>query len=262
MYTPQVPEFIHSRFLLRRMDGIATISRHIRDRLTGFDPSLGPRTTIIYYGIDLERFTPSAVPRGWLRQRFNLSPATRIIGTVGDLWKNQIEFLDSLAILRKRFPDLRYAIVGSDSGSPAVDAFKGRAAELGLMDAVLWPGRLAKSDMLKFYADIDLAVSTYRNEGFGIWVLEAMAMGKPMVSYNAGGIRDSVEGSPCGLLVDGGAGEMAAALSGLLADEGRLRAMGAAAPAWVNGRYARQRMIDDYEEYFRSLVAGRQGRSG
>jgi glycosyltransferase involved in cell wall biosynthesis len=262
MYTPQVPEFIRSRFLLRRMDGIATISRHIRDRLTGFDPALAPRTSIIYYGIDLDRFTPAAVPRGWLRQRFGLPPDAKIIGTVGDLWKNQIEFLDTLSVLRKRFPDVRYAIVGSDSGSPAVDAFKKRAEALGLADAVLWPGRLAKSDMLKFYADIDLAVSTYRNEGFGIWVLEAMAMGRPMVSYNAGGIRDSVEGSPCGMLVDGGPVEMAEALSGILSDQGRLRAMSAAAPAWVRGRYARQRMIDDYEQYFRSLNAGRKGIPG
>jgi glycosyltransferase involved in cell wall biosynthesis len=254
VYTPQVPEFIRSRFLLRRMDAIATISRYIRDRLTGFDPSLGPRIKILYYGIDLDKFKPAAVPRGWLRSRFGLPQDIKIIGTVGDLWKNQIDFLDVLTILRKRFPDVRYAIVGSDSGSPAVDAFKRRAEELGLMDVVLWPGRLAKNDMLSFYADIDLAVSTYRNEGFGIWILEAMAMGRPVVAYNAGGIRDSLEGSPCGVLVGGNAADMAVALSGLLADEERLRTMTEAAPRWVREAYGRQRMIDDYERYFRMLV--------
>jgi glycosyltransferase involved in cell wall biosynthesis len=64
------------------------------------------------------------------------------------------------------------------------------------------------------------------------------------------------------MLVDGSAGEMAEALSGLLADEERLGAMSAAAPAWVRGRYSRQRMIDDYENYFRSLGAGRRGVAG
>jgi len=254
MYTPQVPEFIRSRFLLRRMSAIATISRYIRDRLTDFDPALAPRTTIVYYGIDLDRFTPSAVQKGWLRTRFGLPAGATIIGTVGDLWKNQIEFLDVLAFLRKTLPHVRYAIVGSDSGSPAVDAFKRRAAELGLSDAVLWPGRLAKNDMLSFYADIDLAVSTYRNEGFGIWILEAMAMGRPVVAYNAGGIRDSLEGSPSGILVDGGAQEMAKTIASLLANPDRCRSMADAAPSWVHEKFGRERMINDYERYFRALV--------
>jgi len=259
MYTPQVPEFIRSRFLLRRMDGIATISRHIRDGLISFDQSLASRITVLYYGIDLGKFKPSAVQRGWLRKRFGLTPDTKIVGTVGDLWKNQIEFLDVLSVLRSRNPDVRYAIVGTDSGSAAVDAFKQRAAELGLQECILWPGRLAKDDMLSFYADIDIAVSTYRNEGFGIWILEAMAMGRPVVSFNAGGIRDSLENSPCGILVDGGASEMAGALYGLLDNTERLRTMSEAAPLWVQSKCGRDRMVDDYERYFEMLLKNHRG---
>jgi len=262
MYTPQVTEFIRSRFLLRRMDAVATISRHIRDKLTSFDPALASRISLLYYGIDLAKFDPSAVQRGRLRKRFGLAPDTKIIGTVGDLWKNQIEFLDVLDELRKHVPNVYYAIVGTDSGSPAVDAFKQRAHELGLSNAVLWPGRLAKDDMLSFYADIDMAVSTYRNEGFGIWILEAMAMGKPVIAFNAGGIRDSLEHSPCGMLVDGGAQEMAVALNGLLGDAARLRAMADAAPGWVQGTYGRERMVDDYINYFRSLLQHHRGDAG
>lgn len=254
MYTPQVPEFIRSRLLLRRMDAIVTISRYIRDGLVSFDPALGSRTSIINYGIDLERFKPMAVPAGWLKKRFNLPSSTRIIGSVGDLWKNQIEFLDVLAELRKSIPDVRYAIVASESGIGQIDAFKHRAAELGLKDAVLWAGRLAKHDMLSFYADIDLGVSTYRNEGFGIWILEAMAMGKPIVAYNAGGIRDSLEGSPSGVLVDGGPVEMAETITGILANEQQYRTMSEQALTWVNDRFNRGRMVEDYAEYFLSLV--------
>jgi glycosyltransferase involved in cell wall biosynthesis len=261
MYTPQVPEFIRSRFLLRRMDAIATISRHIRDRLTGFDPSLAERISIVYYGIDLDKFRNGTAPRGFLRERFGLGQETPIIGTVGDLWKNQIEFLDVLAEIRKTLPDARYAIVGTRADNELGRAFTARASVLGLDDAVLWPGRLAKEDMLAFYADIDLAVSTYRNEGFGIWILEAMAMGRPVVSYNAGGIRDSLEGSPAGLLVDGGPHEMATAIVRMLNDDVLRRSMSEAAPRWVRERFLRQRMIDDYVKYFRSLVpaAGRAG---
>jgi len=261
MYTPQVPEFIRSRFLLRRMAGIATISRHIRDRLTSFDPLLAGRISIMYYGIDLDLFRPAAVERGWLRKRFGLEERTTIIGTVGDLWKNQVEFLDVLAALRERFPGVRYAIVGSTGRSEAADAFERRAGELGIADAVIRPGRLSKADMQSFYADIDIAVSTYRNEGFGIWILEAMAMGKPVVAFDAGGIRDSLDGSPCGRLVAGGAREMTVALADLLSHRERIDAMAAAAPGWVRGRFGRERMIEDYERYFRGLLQQHRGES-
>lgn len=254
MYTPQVPEFIRSRFLLRRMDAIATISRYIRDRLTAFDPSLAPRISIVYYGIDLDTFRPASANSGWLRKRFGLPQDTAVIGTVGDLWKNQIEFLDALVIIRRSIPDSRFALVAEDTGSPLVNAFKERAKSLGLTDAVLWTGRLSKEDMMSFYADIDLAVSTHRNEGFGIWALESMAMGRPVIAYNAGGIRDAIEG-PAGMLVDGGPQEMATAVIQLLRDKARLASMSAAGPQWVRERFPRQRMIDDYADYFTELLA-------
>jgi glycosyltransferase involved in cell wall biosynthesis len=259
MYTPQVPEFIRSRLLLRRMDAIATISRHIRDRLVDFDPSLRSRITIVYYGIDLGKFAPEAVGKGWLRKRFGLTAETRIIGSVGDLWKNQIEFLETLVLLRRDYPDVRYALVASETGIGQIAAFKRRAEELGLTDAVLWAGRLSKDDMLSFYADIDLAVSTYRNEGFGIWILEAMAMGRPVVAFNAGGIRDSLEGSPSGILVDGGASDMARTISGLFRNSEAYRAMTDSAPRWVREKFRRERMVDDYEHYFRSLLKDESG---
>ena len=260
MYTPQVPEFLRSRFLLRRMDAIATISRHIRDVLISFDDVLADRITIVYYGIDLERFRPGMVEPGFLREKFALAPHVPVLGTVGDLWKNQIEFLDVLHELRKVLPEVRYAIVGTKKDNALTRAFDSRTAELGLTDAVLWPGRLAKEDMLAFYADIDLAVSTYRNEGFGIWILEAMAMGRPVVSYNAGGIRDSLEGSPAGKLVDGGPREMAAAIARILTDPALRAAMADAGPGWVRDRFRRQRMIEDYATYFRKLTGETKGK--
>ena len=254
MYTPQVPEFIRSRFLLRRMDAIATISRYIRDRLTSFDPSLAPRVSIVHYGIDLDAFRPAAVKSGTLRSRFGLSQNAPIIGTVGDLWKNQIEFLDALVIIRRSIPDARFALVAEDTGSPLIQTFKDRAAVLGLADAVLWTGRLSKADMMSFYADIDLAVSTHRNEGFGIWALESMAMGRPVVAYNAGGIRDAIEG-PAGILVDGGPQEMAKEVVRLLNDRPRLASMSGAGPRWIRERFSRERMIEDYMRYFEALLS-------
>ena len=99
MYTPQVPACSRSRFLLSRMKKIVTISRHIRDRIIASFPKSARRTSIIYYGIDLDKFKPENIRRGAIRSRFGLPPDTRIIGTVGDLWKNKVEFFDALGLI-------------------------------------------------------------------------------------------------------------------------------------------------------------------
>jgi glycosyltransferase involved in cell wall biosynthesis len=253
-YTVQVPEFLKYRFLLNRMDRITTISRYIAEKIANFAPSLAQRTSILYYGIDLGKFGPGTLSSGWLRNRFGLSPRTKIIATVGDLWKNQIEFLDALAEIRKTLPDVKYALVASETGIEQIREFKDRSVELGLSDAILWVGRLSKGDMLSFYADIDIALSTHRNEGFGIWVLEALAMGKPVVAFNQGGIRDSLEQCPAGVLVNGGAHEMAAAVVGILKNEAEWQEMSAAGRMWVTEKFSRDRMVNDYYRFFESLT--------
>lgn len=254
MYTPQVPEFSRYRLLLSRMHYIVTISRHIRDKLIAYIPKMTPRTSIIYYGIDLDKFNRAHIQPGALRKRFNLPPETKVIGTVGDLWKNQIEFLSALLRIRKAVPDARFALVASKSGIGQVQEFKDRAESLGLTDAVLWVGRLPKEEILSFYADLDVAVCTHRNEGFGIWVLEALSMGTPVIAFDAGGVRDSLEGCPAGKLVSGPE-DMAREITDVLMDRELRQRMSEAGPQWIRERFARERMIEDYYGFFNSIIA-------
>ncbi len=253
IYTVQVPEFLKSRFLLQRMDAVTTISRYIAEKLRHFAPAISQILAILYYGIDVNKFSQIHITRGWLRDRFNLERNVKIIATVGDLWKNQIEFLDSLAIIRRTLPGTLFALVGEKSDSKEVAMFKRKADELGVADAILWVGRLSKDDMMQFYADVDVAVSTHRNEGFGIWVLETLAMGTPVVSVNAGGIRDSLKDCPAGLLVDGGPAEMSEALVRILTDDTLRKNMAAAGPRWVAERFKKERMINDYYRFFKHV---------
>jgi glycosyltransferase involved in cell wall biosynthesis len=253
LYTLQVPEFVQSRFLLSRIAKIITISRYIRDKLVAFYPKVAPNTSIIHYGIELDRFRRGTTRLNSLRNQFRLPEETRIIGAVGDLWKNQIEFLDALVLIRQAIPGACFALAASERGIGQIEAFKRRAEQLGLADAVLWTGRLSKEDMPSFYADIDVAVGTYLNEGFGIWALEALAAGTPVVSVNAGGIRDSLEGCPAGVLVNGGPEDMAAEVIKILKDPSLRAMMADAGPRWIAERFSRKRMVDEYFEFFRAL---------
>ncbi|HAS53111.1 MAG TPA: hypothetical protein DCS42_02755, partial [Nitrospiraceae bacterium] len=142
--------------------------------------------------------------------------------------------------------------VASETAQANVQNFKLRVRELGLQDSVLWAGRLSKEDMRSFYADITLAVTTHRNEGFGIWILEALAMERPVVALHEGGVRDPLEGCPAGVLVNS-MKQMADEILRLSHDRPRFEKMADSGPDWVRSKFGRDRMIDNYHSLFKTL---------
>ncbi|HEX9852062.1 MAG TPA: glycosyltransferase family 4 protein, partial [Woeseiaceae bacterium] len=188
IYTAHVADFMKSRFLLGRMHRIVTISRHIRDKIGTLYPALYGKVDIIHHGIDLTTFRNGRVTPGFIRNRFGLSAETPLVSSSGSMWKNQIEFLDALVEIRKQVPEVRYLLLTPMDPMPQLQEFKERAAALGVTDSILWLDTIPKADMPSYYADIDLAISTFRNEGFGLWVVEALAMGTPVVAFDEGGV--------------------------------------------------------------------------
>jgi glycosyltransferase involved in cell wall biosynthesis len=254
VYTVHVADFINSRFLLNRINHIVTISRHIMQKITSFHPAISGRISIIHHGINRDIFKRNGKAQGFIRDRFQLAPDIPLISTSGSIWKNQIEFLDALVEIRKEFPTVRYLLLTPMADMPQMQQFKDRAVELGVADSILWLDTLPKKDMPFYYADIDLALSTFRNEGFGLWVVEALSMGTPVVAFDGGGVRDSLEGCPAGVLVKNGAQEMAAEVIRLLKDNDVRQRMSKAGPLWVAERFSRGRMIEEYYRFFSSLT--------
>jgi glycosyltransferase involved in cell wall biosynthesis len=78
-------------------------------------------------------------------------------------------------------------------------------------------------------------------------------MGTPVIAFDAGGVRDSLEGCPAGRLVKGTA-EMAADIIHMLNNNDVLEQMSKAGPSWVAEKFGRERMTEDYYRFFASLV--------
>ncbi len=257
VHTVHIADFIRSRFLLGRLHGIVAISRHIYQRLVGFSSALSDRLTVIHNGIDLALFDRSKKKRGFIRTRFGLSMETPLVSTVGLMWKNQISFLDSLVAIKKKIPGVKYLLLTTLNGIPQIQEFRDRAAELGLADSLLWLNVLPKEDMPAYYSDIDVAVNTFPNEGFGLWVVEALAMGTPVVSVDEGGVRDVLEGCPAARLIRTGAEDMTEAVIRIFTDPKTRARMSEAGPKWVAERFSREQMAARYYHYFDSLLHGK-----
>lgn len=254
VHTVHIADFIKSRFLLNRLHSVVTISRHIVERMEAFQPALAGIIKVIHHGIDLDVFQPMPRNQGFIRNRFGLSSDTPLLSTSGSMWKNQIEFLDALAEIRKEIPKVRYLLLTPLADMPQLREFRKRAADLGVADSILWLDTLTKGDMPAYYADIDVAVSTFRNEGFGIWVIEALAMGTPVVAFDEGGVRDALEGCPAGTLVRDGAHGMAEEVIRILQNKELRKMMSTAGPHWVAERFSRGRMIEEYFRFFDDVL--------
>jgi hypothetical protein len=107
-----------------------------------------------------------------------------------------------------------------------------RSDDLGIGDAVVFPGRVAPAEVLGLLDAASLVLVPSRAETFGLVAIEAALMQRPVVASRVGGLREVVADGLTGLLVPADdAGAMAEAAIALLGDEARCRRLGMAARA-------------------------------
>ncbi len=215
----------------------------------------GPGLVTIDNGVDLARFDPATVAP------LDLSPflpgprpgGQAIMGIIGRLTaqKDHAGFLEATALLAARRPGLRSLIVGDGPLRATLEA--DAAARRLLPGPVAFTGVIR--EMPALLAALDIVVFSSAWEGLPMVLLEAMAMGKPVVSTAVGAIPEVLgeglgevlgEGQgegQAGLLVPPGDPAALAAAIGRLADDPDLRArMGEAARARVRARYGAGRL--------------------
>jgi glycosyltransferase involved in cell wall biosynthesis len=140
--------------------------------------------------------------------------------------KGLYELLDAFAGLRPRFPNLELVMAGD---GPERGRLQQHACQLGAADAVHWPGFVSGAAKCRWLGSADLFVLPSYREGCPVALLEAMAMGLPVVASAVGGIPHVVEDGVNGVLIpEVSAATLGCALERLLTDPGRRQAMGEA----------------------------------
>ena len=181
------------------------------------------------------------------------SRAARTIVYVGALaeHKGPLFLVESLAALRRRYPDLSAELVGGSIWDEAYRAhLVARVRELGLEDAVLLAGHV--SDPTPHYqrAAFHVAPSICEEAGPNV-VPEAKRAGAPSVVFPSGGLPEMIHHRVDGYICsDRSVDALVEALDWMLADETRLESMREAARADYRARFALDRFRREWSEIY------------
>ena len=225
----------------------------------GYDPS---KIVVIRNGVDMTRF--NGAPAGdRIRHELEIPPDARLVVVVSRLarLKGIEHFLEAAAVLKLRYPDVRFLIVGETSPpDPAyLVELQRLAANLGVADRVTFTGR--RSDIPAVLSAADVAVMPSLNEALSNVLLESMAAAAPVVATRVGGTPEALEDGEAGLLVPpGDTGAIIAAVSRLLDDRELACRLGQAARSLIGKRFSVDRMVRSTEDLYAELLTRKQHR--
>ena len=161
------------------------------------------RAFILPNCVDLSQFQPRDRDLT-LAERYGLE-SSKVIMTMGRLasqerYKGFDEVIEIMPELLKRFPTVKYLIVGDGPDRPRLES---KVAGLGLSNKVIFTGYIPESEKVAHYNLADAYVMPSMGEGFGIVLIEAAACGVSVVGSRVDGDRARHCSTVClGRLVD------------------------------------------------------------
>jgi glycosyltransferase involved in cell wall biosynthesis len=208
------------------------------------------RMEVVPPGIDLDAFSAERCAEPAISELRR--DAEQVIGVVARLAPQKAirSALEAMPHLLSKEPSTRLLVVGEGPSRPALEA---QCKRLGISASVTFLGYV--SDVATAYAAMDVLVLPSQHEGFGIVLIEAMAMGVPVVATKVRGIEEVVDDGDTGLLVPYDNPQALASNVLRLFDDRDLRTrLKAAARRKVERTYTRERMVRDFEALYADLA--------
>jgi glycosyltransferase involved in cell wall biosynthesis len=228
-----------SRWSLARTELSVAVSHHVRTVAASRAPWAAATLRVVPNGVDTTHFTPRPAPA---------APGPVTFGAVGRLARRKGVDLAIRAVAQ--VPGARLEVIGDGAARSSLEAL---ARSLGVTDRVTFRGFV--DDTRPSVATCHAVLCSSRSEGLGVSLLEAMAMGRPVVAFRVGGVPEIVEDGRTGLLTP--AGDLPALvhrMKDVARAPERLEALGAAARARVVERFSVEAMCSGYARAYADVL--------
>lgn len=222
--------------------------------------SLGNKVMVIHNGVPVPQARADA--RRAIREELGISAEerTKVVTLVGMLTprKGHADALSALASLRAEGnSEVLLVVVGDEPAgySDFLASLKEQAQALRIEDRIRWLG--FREDAIDIIAGSDLLILPSYNEGLPGVLIEALAVGVPVVAYDVAGANEIVDSGRTGTLVTVGDSQaLAGAMGAWLGDDEGRRAAGHVARSVMAERFSVETYVERYEELLLAIVDG------
>ena len=256
-FDPVRTEFFREteRRLARHTTHLIAVSPQVRDELLKLGVGSPDQFSVIRLGIELEKRVTAERSRAELRRLFGIPDDRFVVGWIGRMTsiKRVHDVVSAFAAIRRRGIEATLCLVGDGPDRAAVEKL---AHDLGVIRDILFVGY--QRDVASYYSFIDTLILASANEGTPVVAMEALVAGRPVVSTRVGGVPDVVTDGVDGILCDpGDVDALADALGELATDPGLRAQLGRPGRANMLARYSVERLVDDVDSLYRTLLADR-----
>jgi glycosyltransferase involved in cell wall biosynthesis len=240
------------RILLRRCDAATACSHALAAEIRAVLPEAATRLHVIRGGVDIDACRraarSAALPAALIGRRYLACVATF------EHKKGQDVLIAAFRAIAGEFPDLHLALVGRTG--PTLAALRASVATDPLRERILFLTDCNHASALAILSTAELLAHPARHEPFGIVILEAAALGVPVVASRVGGIPEIVEDEHSGRLVPADdPALLAAAVATLLRDPATARAHADALAARAASAFSWQPAMEAYARLFKASRA-------
>jgi glycosyltransferase involved in cell wall biosynthesis len=185
--------------LMRRFTHLIAVSQATKNEMTaaGLPAAM---ISVIHNAIDTDIWSPAQVSRN-LREEWGLGQAFPIIGYVGRIMpeKDLETWLRAAALVAEKFPHAGFVLVGEGRDGHTLHQLRDLAASLGINKRVIFSGY--QETLPPFYRSFDIFFMSSRREGLPNSILEAMALGLPVVTTDVAGAKELVINGETGFVL-------------------------------------------------------------
>ena len=243
------------RTLARASDVLVAVSPEVRDELVELGVAPYEKFVVIRLGIPLEERLGDPTADSDYRRLYGIPEDAFVVGWVGRMTgiKDTGAVVDIVRATRDRGVNAVLCMVGD---GPEREVLEQLAHKLGVARYCYFVGY--QSDVAGYYRLFDAFLLPSVNEGTPVSAIESLASGTPVVANRVGGVPDVVRDEVDGFLVEPGDTDAATARLAELAADPLLRArLGESGRSRVLERYSVERLVDDVDRLYRSLLAAK-----
>lgn len=240
-----------SRLLMRLADRVVVLTEEYRAHLRdGLGRAWRPdKVVVVPNGVDTEAFRPASVQHA--------PGAPRVIGMASRLTdiKRHDLLIEALALLRERDgPDAWRLTLAGDGDT--LSALRHRASQLGLEGCIDFPGYLGEAALQAWFGSLDIYAHASEGETLSTSLLQALAMGLPIVGSNVPGIGNLLAaGGGCGIAVAQTAEEFAEAFRRIARTPALAADLRRRARSLALAEYSQATMFQRYDSLVRKTCA-------